>query len=74
MFLLVNKFKMMGMLLNVVHRRLKKANRNITKKSNGFYNHFNILTMKTHNNPNMTITFNIPSQFLPIYPTAHVHS
>ena len=52
----------------------KKSNRNITKKSNGFQNHFNILTMKTHNNSNMTITLNIPSQFLPIYPTAHVHS
>ena len=52
----------------------KKSNRNITKKSDGFHNHFNILTMKTHNNSNMTITLHIPSQFLPIYPTAHVHS
>lgn len=52
----------------------KKSNRNITKKSNGLQNHCNILTMKTHNNSNMTITLNIPSQFLPIYPTAHVHS
>ena len=52
----------------------KKSNRNITKKSNGFHNHFNTLTMKTHSNSNMTITLHIPSQFLPIYPTAHVHS
>ena len=43
MFLLVSKFKMIGMLLNIVHGQvLKKANKNITKESYGFHNLSNL--------------------------------
>ena len=40
MLLLVNKFKMIGMLLNVVHGQVQKSEqKHITKESNGFHNH-----------------------------------
>ena len=42
MFLLVSRFKMIRMLLNVVHGPIQK---HITKKSNGFYNHSTLITM-----------------------------
>ena len=38
MFLLVSKFKMIGMLLNVVREQL-------TKESNGFHEHSTLITM-----------------------------
>ena len=38
MFLSVSKFKMIGMLLNVVHSQVqKRRQKHITKESNGFY-------------------------------------
>ena len=44
MFLLVSKFKMIGMLLNVVHSQIKKANKT-NKESKGFHNHSTLITM-----------------------------
>ena len=44
MFLLVSKFKMIGMLLNVVHVRFQKSQqKHITKESNGFYKHSSLI-------------------------------
>ena len=46
MFLLVSKFKMIGMLLNVVHGQFQKSyQKRITKESNGFPNHSTLITM-----------------------------
>ena len=46
MFLLVSKFKMIGMLLNIVHGQVqKKLTKTITKKSVGLRNHSTLLTM-----------------------------
>ena len=37
---LVSKFKIIGMLLNVVHNQVQKSEqKHITKESNGFHNH-----------------------------------
>ena len=49
MFLLVSKFKMIGMLLNVVHGQVQKSKqKHITKESNGFHNHSTLVTMLAH--------------------------
>ena len=46
MFLLVSKFKMIGMLLNVVNGQVQKSKQNhITKESNAFHNHSTLITM-----------------------------
>ena len=46
MFLLVSKFKMIGMLLNVVHCQVQKSQRkHITKEPNRLHNHFTFITM-----------------------------
>ena len=46
MFLLVSKFKMIGMLLNVVNGQVEKSKQNhITKESNAFHNHSTLITM-----------------------------
>ena len=45
MSLLVSKYKMIGMLLNVVHAQVQNANKNITKKSFELHNHSTLLTM-----------------------------
>ena len=45
--LLVNKIKILGMLLNVVHRQVQREH--ITKESDGFHNHSNLLTMPEPN-------------------------
>ena len=40
------KFKMMGMLLNVVNRQIQKSRqKHIRKKSNRFNNHSTLITM-----------------------------
>ena len=45
MFLLVSiKFKMIGMLLNVVHSQIKKATKT-NKESKGFHNHSTLITI-----------------------------
>ena len=44
MFLLVSKFKMIGMLLNVVHSQIKRANKK-NRESKGFHNHSTLITM-----------------------------
>ena len=50
MFLLVTKFKMIGMLLNVVHRQVQKSEqKHITKESNEFPNHTTLITMAKWN-------------------------
>ena len=46
MFLLVSKFKMIGMLLNVVHGQVQKKTKkkkHITKESNGFPNYSTLI-------------------------------
>ena len=41
---------MIRLLLNVVHSQAQKANKkNITKESNGFYNHSTLITMVQRN-------------------------
>ena len=46
MFILVSKFKMMGMLLNVVHGQVRKSEqKHIKKEYNGFHNHSTLITM-----------------------------
>ena len=45
MFQLVSKFKMIKMLLNVVHRQVHKNQEHITKESNGLHNHSTLITM-----------------------------
>ena len=46
MFLLVSKFKMIGMLLNFVHGQVQKSQqKHITKEFNGFHNHSTLITM-----------------------------
>ena len=40
--LLVNKIKILGMLLNVVHQQVQR--KHITKESDRFHNHSNLLT------------------------------
>ena len=49
MFLLVSKFKMIGVLLNVVHalKNAKNANKHITNKSYTLHDHATLLTMHT---------------------------
>ena len=45
MFQLVSKFKMIKMLLNVVHREVHKNQEHITKESNGLHNLSTLITM-----------------------------
>ena len=46
MFLLVNNFKLIGMLLNVVHGQVQKIQQKpITKEPKGFHNHSTLITM-----------------------------
>ena len=46
MSLLVGKFEMIGMLLNVLHGQVQKSyQKYITKESNGFHNHSTLITM-----------------------------
>ena len=45
MFQLVSKFKMIKMLLNVVHRQVHKNQEHITKESNGLHNLSTLITM-----------------------------
>ena len=45
MFQLVSKFKMIKMLLNVVHRQVHKNQEHITKESNGLHNRSTLITM-----------------------------
>ena len=46
MFLLVSNFKMIGMLLNVVHGQVQKSQqKSITKETNGFHNQFTLITL-----------------------------
>ena len=44
-------FKMIGMLLNVVHGQVQEVNKDnfITKESNGFHNHSILITMAKAN-------------------------
>ena len=73
MFLLVSKFKMIGMLLNVVHSQIKKANKQKTE-SKGFHNHATLITMvpgKFHV-LDTTQSSEMSGIFLPIH-YVHVH-
>ena len=46
MFLLVSKFKMIGMLLNLVYGQVHQSyQKHITKESNGFHNYPILITM-----------------------------
>ena len=46
MYILVSKFKMIGMLLNVVHCQVRKSEqKHITKEYNGFHTHCTLITM-----------------------------
>ena len=46
MFLLVSKFKMIGMLLNVVYSQVQNSKqKQQTKGSNRFHNHSTLITM-----------------------------
>ena len=46
MFLLVSKLKMIRMQLNEVHGQVKKGNKkDMTMESNGFHNHYTLITM-----------------------------
>ena len=46
MFLLVSKLKMIRMQLNEVHGQVKKGNKkHMTMESNGFHNHYTLITM-----------------------------
>ena len=46
MFLLVSNFKMIGMLLNVVHGQVQKSwQKHTTKESKGFHNHSTLISI-----------------------------